>query len=138
MALIRYYTPDLTSEAEHNPASDTPFCSILWHVTSSSNVVGSTSKGKCGKTDGCDVCPDMHNELSYRNPELVHWLCPLCVDNARKLSKETGSSLQLPGYFAAGICSNQYCPRTANQELNIPAGYSTVRQLVFGEIYPGR
>ena len=123
------------------------FCTLLFidhggRVDDRGRPVSSTSVGYCADPGDCYSCQLMQKELAQHPPGTARWICPACIGEVIKLSKEKGIPFNVPGHFTEGQCQWKGCsrpPRTEYDEgfeqlVERPAGYSRLLQLFIGEI----
>lgn len=112
----------------------------------------------CDAPTKCYKCPYLQYEISQHPPGFVNWVCPACVTEVSRKAKEQGTLIQMPGLYVAGLCDYIGCTRPSRIELRdqdsflpdsdeIPPeedfierlpGYSSLLQLIIGNIHPRR
>ncbi len=93
-------------------------------------------RGYCGQAGDCASCPELQMEIAHYHPSLIHWFCTDCVSKAVALAKLASVKLTISGYYNEGLCQGPYCPREGSEQLQLPARYSPLLQLLIGPLPP--
>lgn len=127
------------------------FCILLWRYqggridSSGRKPIFSKSgpSGFCDDPTDCYRCSLLQQEISFHPPGHANWVCPSCLTEVSRKSKDTGKYIRITGHYSEGQCQYVGCTRPARTELHeesettiieLPKGYSRFLQLVIGDI----
>ncbi len=117
------------------------FCPLLYHAgggkfTSRGQPVndGIARRGVCTRPYDCDSCVYMQHQVSYFPQREITWVCPTCLDTVIAWANQNGVQIAMWGFYSEGFCQYPGCTRPEEPLLGMPARYSTMRQIVYGQI----
>lgn len=118
------------------------FCLILWgstggEITNDGRPVAGPNqfaRGLCTRPYDCDTCQYMQAALTQYDPQIVTWVCPLCVQVIMAWRKQYEIEVKIPGYFSEGECQYPWCENPGMPEFGLPPKYSVFRNLIIGAI----
>lgn len=105
------------------------FCTLLWQASGGAlregkpretyggpeDEAGTGPLGYCESAYDCGGCGIMQNVLS-RFEGTGMWVCPECVSDLTKSSRESGTKMMITGHYHEGPCQNPSCSRQEKAE----------------------